>query len=320
MPIAVLQRFNQELVGPRDSTAFGLDLDHRGKPLKLGFPFGCGVRHSVPGQTEPVREFRAERHSPSHPCGRPCRGRFGTSHLGHQPLKGHQRHGMPRKHKGIPFFQRGHKRLFHMTEQPLTFEVHSDHRSADNGPHAHSVSPCFGAVAHDPSPILVHVHPSVLGVRAKRGTARGDDVEALAPVVVFHVLKGMGAQQHVTHLVGFKTIPHGQCAQPLDEHVPAENDGCFGLDFPVGNGLTQRHRLHEFESMGGHEMGLARLARTMSATSRPLNHAGHALGSADLDHRIHRAKIHPQIEGGGAHHRPETAVVQGVFHPLPELT
>ena len=72
--------------------------------------------------------------------------------------------------------------------------------------------------------------------------------------------------------------------------------------------------------MGGHEMGLAGLAWAVSATSRPLNHAGHALGSADLDHRIHRSKIHPQIEGGGAHHRPETAVVQGVFHPLPELT
>ena len=125
-----------------------------------------------------------------------------------------------------------------MTEQALSLEVDRHHGRADNGPHAHAVPTRLGPVAHAPQAFLIDIHASVLRVRPQRGTTRGDEVEALPPVVLLHLAVGMGLGQHRPNLLGLKSISHRERAQPLDQDIPTQDDRGFGFNFSMGNGLA----------------------------------------------------------------------------------
>ena len=208
MSIPIFQRLHEQLVSPGNATALRLDLDHGCQPLQLGLPSRIRVGQTVPSETQPVRQLRTEGHSAAHPSRCARRRGLGPAHLRHKALEGHQRDRMACEDKRVSLAQGGHKRLLHVAKQSLSLEMDRHHGRADNGPHAHAVTPGFGPVTHAPEAFLINVHASVLCVRAQRGAARRDQIEALPPVVLLHFAVGMGVGQHRPDLLGLKTISH----------------------------------------------------------------------------------------------------------------
>lgn len=58
---------------------------------------------------------------------------------------------------------------------------------------------------------------------------------------------------------------------------------------------------------------MARFARAVPCTAGALQQACDALGAADLQHLVHRRKVHAQVQAGGGHHAAQAAVAQAVF-------
>ena len=160
-----------------------------------------------------------------------------------------------------------------MAKQPLAFQLNRDHGGTDNGTHAHPMSARLGSVAHHPAPLLVDINASVLCVGTQRRPACRDQIQALLPVLRFHLAEGKRALQHLDHLVRLKPIAHRKGAQPLHQDVPREHQWILGLDFTVGDGLAQRHSLEQFKAVRGNEMRGAGFSRTVSAPPCALDHA-----------------------------------------------
>ena len=177
----------------------------------------------------------------------------------------------------------------------------------------------LGPVAHDPTTVLVLGDALVLRVGAKGRAPGRDEVHGLAPVFALHLSVGVGGQHGRPGLDLFEPVAHCQGAEPLDKDVPTQHEGHLGLDVTVLDGLAQGGRLDKFEAVGRHKVDLAVGAWAMAASAGALNHAGNALGAADLDDRIHGMEVDPQVQGCRAHHCAQATVVQGVFHPLAQF-
>jgi hypothetical protein len=93
---------------------------------------------------------------------------------------------------------------------------------------------------------------------------------------------------------------HGD--EVLHQHVQRLLRRRARLDLAGLRRCARGHAFDEFQAVRGHHGDARRPARRVAGAAGALQQAGHALGRADLQHPLHRQKVHPQIEAGGADH------------------
>jgi hypothetical protein len=91
----------------------------------------------------------------------------------------------------------------------------------------------------------------------------------------------------------------------LHQHVQRFAGADPRLDAPGQHSTAQGSAFDQLERVGGHQGDSALAPWCVAAAASTLQQACNAFGAANLQHPLHRQKVHTQIEAGGGYHRFE---------------
>ena len=259
-------------------------MHHGHEPLELGLQLGVVARHLVPRKPQAVGQLGRQGHPPSHPCGvRPVEDLDMRTFT--RGLEGGEGDGLAGEDEGVAFLEGGDEGLLHVAQQPDALELHRDHGGADDGAHAHPVPAGLGPVAHDPATFLVLGDALVLGVGAKGGAPGGDEVHGLAPVVA-PSRRRRGGQHGRTGVRLVEPVPHARVQSHWTRTSQHSMRGTLGSMSPCWMAL-RRAPPRRARGRGWARSGPCCRRRGGGRFGRRVDHARDALGTADLDDRIH---------------------------------
>ena len=121
------------------------------------------------------------------------------------------------------------------------------------------------------------------------------------------------------HVIGSKSIPDGQRAKELDQHIKRTHQGLPWLNPLSGHRIAQGTGLNQLQPVGRQEENAADCSRLVTGTTRPLHEARHAFGAAYLHDGFDRPEVDPEVQRTRTNHGLQVPFVQGILHPIAEV-
>ena len=130
--------------------------------------------------------------------------------------------------------------------------------------------------------------------RAVRGRAAHLGIQRLGLEAPAQRHRGQVLHQHIDGLVRRDALFH-----PPGMHRGARGGG-----------------LHQLQAVRGHQRDARGPPWCVARAAGALQQARHALGRADLQHALHRQKVHAQVQAAGADHGAQAAALEPRLHPF----
>ena len=226
------------------------------------------------------------------------------------------------KLKALARFQPGDEVFFDRTEACAAAlparrpKLHSHAGVAGNGADVEPVAARQPRIRHAPDACFVGLHALVVGVNRQGRAALAHKVQAPLPGVTGQVGKRSGLPHLGIKRVRLKTAAQRHRDEVLHQHIQRLVRRQPLLDLPCLGSRADGSGFHQFQAVGRHQRDARRPARCVARAPSPLQQPRHTFGRADLQHPLHRQKVHPQIQAGRADHRLELAAFQRAFHPF----
>ena len=156
-------------------------------------------------------------------------------------------------------------------------------------------------------------------VVGQRCAALAHKLQRPLPVVVRKRCVGGRAAHLGQQGIGHETSAECDGHQVLYQHIQRRAGRVAVFNAAFGQRLAGSGGLHQFQTVRGHQRDAAGAPRRVAGSARALHQPCHALGRADLQHLLHRQKVHAQVQARCAHHRFQGASLQPRLHPAAHL-
>ena len=260
-----------------------------------------------------------QRHAPAVPARQRGAAFGGGAHIGRHLLRAHQLQQAAGKHEHIAGFEACDEALFHRAQLPAAHKLHLHARVAHDGADVAAVAPRQPCIGHAPHAVFVRHHAMEVGVVGQRCAALAHKLQRPLPLVVGQGGVGWGAAHLGQQGIGHKTAAQGDGHQVLYQHIQRRAGRVAVFNAAFGQRLAGSGSLHQFQAVRGHQRDAAGAPRRVAGSARALHQPRHALGRADLQHLLHRQKVHAQVQAGRAHHRLQHASLEPCLDPAAHL-
>ncbi len=159
--------------------------------------------------------------------------------------------------------------------------------------------------------------PTVVGIGGKRRTAAANEVETPLPLLVGQVPVRVRAADLAEQVGGHEPAAERDRHQVLHQDVqrPVRRASVPRPGAPATARLG-RGSLQQLQAVGRHQRHPRRSTRRMAGATGPLQQARDAFRGADLQDPLDRQEVDPEIEAGGADHRPQATFLGAEFDPV----
>ncbi len=314
VPFASLHPLDQQLVGGGNPGPLCLELEYAAHRLHLGAIVATLPRLVEP-EPDPAGELRRDRQARAGPVRHRVALLGGPPYVCHHAAHPDELERPPRKGEYVAGAEPGHKLFLDRADRAAAEKLHLHGRFAHDGADRQPVAQGGAAARHHVASLPLH-HLAVLGVCLERGAAAGDEVEHPAPLGIAQVAIGPGGPHFGQQLVRAEAAAEGDGDRVLCQQIERPLDGPPGLDLACLERGARRGHVHQLQRVGRHAGEPADRARLVTAPPGPLDQAAHGLRAADLEHAVHRRKVHAEVEGRGTDHTAEAAVAEAILHPF----
>ena len=195
-------------------------------------------------------------------------------------------------------------------------ELHAHARVRHDGADRLPVPLRDAAVGHRGAAVGADHHAAILGIGVEARAAVHDEVERPLPLRGVERAIRVRAADFAQQRVRLEAAAERAGDEVLHEHVERAFHRHARLDAPLGRRGARGRGFDQLQRLRRHHGDLRDLAGTMPAAARALQQARDALGTADLQHLVHRREVDAEVEARRADDGAQLAVADRVLDPF----